>query len=59
MAPYILIDCRRRRYVIDAVALLAENCVLMFNCFNFSTDIRFYVRVLIETNVNVSNELIF
>ena len=29
----------------------------MFNCFNFSAYLRFFVKVLIETNVNISNEL--
>ena len=31
----------------------------MVYCFNFSAYIRFFVRVLIETNVNISNELNF
>ena len=31
----------------------------MFYCFNFSTYIRFFVKVSIERNVNISNELNF
>ena len=31
----------------------------MFYCFNFSTYIKFSIKVLIETNVNISNELNF
>ena len=31
----------------------------MFGCVNFSAYIRFFVKVLIETNVNISNELNF
>ena len=31
----------------------------MFYCFSFSAYIRFFVKVLIETNVNISNELNF
>ena len=33
--------------------------MLMFYCFNFSVHLRFFVKVLIETNVNLSNELNF
>ena len=33
--------------------------MLMFYCFHFSAYIRSFVKVLIETNVNISNELIF
>ena len=33
--------------------------MLMFYCFNCSAYIRFFVKVLIETNVNISNELHF
>ena len=29
------------------------------NCFNFGAYIRFFVKALIETNVNLSNELNF
>ena len=31
----------------------------LFYCFNFSTYIRFFVKVLLGTNVNISNELNF
>ena len=31
----------------------------MFSCFNFSAYIRLFVNVLIEMNVNISNELNF
>ena len=31
----------------------------MFSCFNFSAYIRFFVNVLIEMNVNISNEFNF
>ena len=31
----------------------------MFSCFNFSAYVRFFVNVLIEMNVNISNELNF
>ena len=31
----------------------------MFQCCNFRTYIRFFIKVLIETNVNISNELNF
>ena len=31
----------------------------MFNCVNFSAYIRIFDRVLVETNVNISNELNF
>ena len=43
--------------VIDAVPLLAKTCVLMFFCFNFSANIRFFVNVLIEMNVNRIDEM--
>ena len=59
MAVYNLIGRRRLHAIIDAVALLAENCVHMFSCFNFSAYIRFFFNVLIEMNVNISNELDF
>ena len=52
---------RRRRYdVNDAVPLLVEKCVRMFYCFNFSsTYIKFFVKILTERNVHISNEFIF
>ena len=31
----------------------------MLYSFNFSAYIRFFVKILIETNINISNELIF
>ena len=31
----------------------------VFYCFNFSAYITFFIKVLIETNVNISNELHF
>ena len=31
----------------------------MFQCFNFSTDIRFLIRALLEKNANISNKLNF
>ena len=31
----------------------------MFSCFNFSAYMRFFVNVLIEMNVDISNELNF
>ena len=31
----------------------------MFYCFSFSAYIRFFIKSLIETNVNISNELYF
>ena len=58
MALYNLIGRRRRYDVIDAVPLLAEKLrVNVFSCFNISAYIRFFVNVLIEINVNISNEL--
>ena len=59
MALYNLIGLRRRHDIIDAVPLLAINLREMFSCFNFSAYIRFFVNVLIEMNVNISNELNF
>ena len=59
MALYNLIGRRRRHDVIDAVPLLAEKLRAMFSCFNFSASKRFFVIVLIEMNVNISNELNF
>ena len=57
MALYSLIGCRRCHDVIDAVPLLAEKlCVNVF-LLQFSAYIRFFVKVLIEMNVNRSNEL--
>ena len=46
--------------VTDAVPLLtAEKLRVNVFCFNFSAYIRFFVNVLIEMNVNISNELNF
>ena len=45
--------------VTDAVLLLTKNCVRMFYCFNFIDYITFLVKVLIETNLNISNKLNF
>ena len=59
MALYHLIGRRRRHDVIDAVPLLAEKQRVNVFCFNFSAFIRCFVNVLIEMNVNISNELNF
>ena len=53
----VKIGCRRCHDRINAVPLLAEKlCVNVF-LLQFSTYIRFFVKVLIEMNVNRSNEL--
>ena len=36
-----------------------KNCVYMFSCFSFSAYFRFFFNVLIDMNVNISNELNF
>ena len=59
MALYNLIGRRRRHDVIDAVPLLTEKLRAMFPCFTFSVYIRVFINVLIEMNVNISNELNF
>ena len=60
MALYNLIGRRRGHDVIDAVLLVAEKlCVNIFLFQFFSAYIRFFVNVLIEMNVNISNELNF
>ena len=58
MALYSQIGCPLCHDVIDAVLLLAEkkNCVKTFYSFNFSAYIRYYLKVLIAMNVNISNE---
>ena len=59
MALYNLIGLRRRHDVIDPIPLLAEKLRVNVSCFTFSAYIRFFVNVLIEMNVNISNELNF
>ena len=57
MVLYNLIGRRRRHDVIDAVPLLAEK--LRVNVFLFSAYIRFFVKVLIEMNININNKFNF
>ena len=45
--------------ITDAVPRLAGKLRVTFYCFNLSAYIRFFAKVLIETNVNISKELIF
>ena len=56
MALFNLIGCRRHDDLTDAVPKLAEK---MVNCFNLSAHKRFFVKYLIEINVNISHELNF
>ena len=49
-AFYNLIGCR-------CGSAVSRKLQLMFYCFNFSPEIRFFYKNLIETNVNISNEL--
>ena len=45
--------------IISGVPIFRIFTVLMFCCFNFSTNIRFFVKFVIEANVNISHELNF
>ena len=58
---YNLIGRRQHHEVISAVPLLAKkkNCLLMLYCFGFSASVRCFVKDLIETNVNISDDLDF
>ena len=55
MALYTLTGCERYHEVNDAVQLQAEKLGVNVYCYNFSTCIKFFVKVLIETNVNIIN----
>ena len=57
MAVYNQIGSRRRHDGSDAVPLLTDK--LHVNVANFSAYVRFFVKVLIEMNENISNELNF
>ena len=44
---------------VGAVPQLASKLHVNVYCFNFSAYIRYFAKVFVETNVNISNELNF
>ena len=59
MALCKLIEHLRHHDVIDAVLMLAENLHVHVLLFSLSSCLRFFVNVVIETNVNIRKELNF
>ena len=57
VALYNLIGRRRHNDDIEAVPQLAEKQRVIFYCLNISIYLLFFFKVLIETDVSISNKL--